>query len=932
VAYVDVTSVQAATFGTHSHGEETLAERGGVVPAQLKWSDLHPPGVKVLPKGSPPAGAGEINWEDTLGGKFALALEQLEGLLYAMFGSRPAAYNMSGTWRKCQWYDRVHPRCLWGPETWERQIITGLSGCNETGNCYDYQPNGKEYAALGENPPCCPLPKPSVPIRSRSGDPAAQYLRGVHDAAYFPAGSVTRDFATGTFDPEGYGWFGATQPGRNDAGSNPWLATANGYTQKAGQAVKFYWTKPDGVDTPTSVTLYYQLKAPGGAWGSWQNMAMTLTSGKYEAQLDAQPHGTECRWYIRYYLDGDPDVTRYDPGGGAAPADDEAYYFQWFTHFNPYANGLPELLTDYGGVDVRHGTDHYEFDGSEAIQPELINLARWVLSWLGGDCCTGEYETCAETDERCDYVHHNPRLRGTSHGICCIPMPIRFRWSGSNSHPHYVTGGKAGTHGARPLHNRDEDAGSAAARKTWRGINMLYAGDGTTFDNPFYGGGYSWGTAPGTFILMYEPEHETLATVFAKYPRWGLRAGDVIEAVHLQEIVDAVAYLVDYGVWTTTPICTHKRTPPTGKYLGETCGKTHSYEYNSTSGTAEVVTEDWCNKCCDGCGGYKEWWYWNGELDYYYEDPEGGPFYCTAFAQPSWEDCWSECPSERCWLEASKTSACAWYETDGHTTKDKTRATDCDAAQGYCGYATRSRICYPFDYGPPEADEFYSQGTTAQAKGWSAYVCTPPACTAGGFDDDHGSAWDKRRVDHTWNSGLSPVNTGPPGGNCYGDIHLCGDDENGLPVAADFAQVIPVQFDGLAQGWFDWAAECSAASSCWDGWDDPAPDVPGLGLHEDDGDPLCTFTWHGTGPTPFKFDSQACDCTQTFPVCSGTAAWVAVDLNLDGTGTPYRAHGEGYTGRGVPRLRNYDLTKDPETVQHSCPCETWTGATPCALT
>lgn len=68
-------------------------------------------------------------------------------------------------------------------------------------------------------------------------------------------------------------------------------------------------------------------------------------------------------------------------------------------------------------------------------------------------------------------------------------MPIRFRWSGSNVHPHYMTGGKGLVGGAtpdpRPLHNHPSHKppvgdtwGSAAARKTWRGINMLYAEGG----------------------------------------------------------------------------------------------------------------------------------------------------------------------------------------------------------------------------------------------------------------------------------------------------------------------------------------------------------------------------------------------------------------------------------------------------------------------
>jgi len=174
-------------------------------------------------------------------------------------------------------------------------------------------------------------------------------------------------------------------------------------------------------------------------------------------------------------------------------------------------------------------------------------------------------------------------------------MPIKFRWSGSNQHPHYMTGGKAGGLDPQPLHNRDDDAGSRAARKSWRGINMLYA-DEPHFDNPFYGGGYSWGTAPGTFILMYEPNWGFFAQVWAKYPTWGLRPGDVIEAVHIKEIIDAVDYLINYGVWTTIPICTRKRTP--GQYMGYDCGHHYSTHYTSGYGTYGAEYRIGCQKCC----------------------------------------------------------------------------------------------------------------------------------------------------------------------------------------------------------------------------------------------------------------------------------------------------------------------------------------------
>ena len=944
MAFVDVTSEQGATYGTHSHGEEGFATPGGTYPAQLKWSDLHPPGVKVLPKGSAAAGEGEINWENTLGGGFARALERLEGLLYAMFGSRPAAFpRATGGYDKCQWYDRLHPRCLF-PEIWERRLIL-QEGCDESGTCWDYQPMGKEYAALGESPPCCPMPTPSVPIRSRSGDPAAQYATGAHDRTYFPLGSVMRDCAGSfPFDPEGRGWFGATQPGRND--SPAWLKLENGYIWKDGQAVTISWTKPGGVQTPTSVTLLYQLKLPGAGWGTWQSAAMTPDGDTYEAELAAQPHGTECRWYLRYFYDDpdpqQPDITRYDPGGDEAPEADHAYSFVWFTHFNPYAYGLPEMLASYGGVDVRHGTDHYQFDGSETVQYGLINMARWVLSWLGGDCCTGEYETCAETDYRSDVIHFNPRTRGgedDAAGICCLPMPVRFRWSGSNQHPHYMTGGKAGPLDTAPLHSRDDDGGSPAARKTWRGINMLYADE--PFYNPFYGGGYSWGTAPGTFTLLYAPGWDELARVWAKYPAWGLRPGDVIEAVHIREIIDAVDFLISNGAWTTANICTRKRTP--GTYMGHTCG--HHYALNHIGAEFGEERIYGCEKCCanfyEGCPGSSDalgWWnhIWGSGYD---EEYTYVPMNCDPWGVPEWGDCMDDCQNAKCHMMSVKVGiglAGGWPPCKRHWSHE----TVCDGyfpgeygpdAPG-CGLHRDERGCYEWN---PYTEEWVEsphngRGCMRRVEGFSYYACTPDSCI-NGWDDNHGGQYVKHRVDHSWPHNIVP--TGPVGGeaagNCLADIFACGTVYPlGGATEMGFHDVAGVYWPGLVTSWYggcDGMPECSTECP-WPLGEVlalPGP-VPGYGYHDENGNPFCSVYYHSqTGCFSAYQGLAACDghvclCTLgAFPVCQGQAAWVAVDLNLNAD--------------NVPVLRDYDLTKNAATWSHDCPCETWTGVALCGV-
>ncbi|HPM25459.1 MAG TPA: hypothetical protein PLP66_16230, partial [Phycisphaerae bacterium] len=550
---------------------------------------------------------------------------------------------------------------------------------------------------------------------------------------------------------------------------------------------------------PAAVTLFYQLKAPGGSWGTWHQVSMSESSGTYSATLAARQHGTECRWYVKYSYDDpepeNPDVTKYDPGGDTAPDDDEAYTLQWFTHYNePYEHGLPEMLADYGGVDIRHGTDHYEFDGRETVQPELLNMVRWVLSWLGGDCCTGEYETCAETDYRSDAFHHNPRFRGGDDGVCCVPMPIHFRWSGSNVHPHYRTGGKGLVGGStpdpRPLHNHPthvpgtgETWGLEAARKTWRGINMLYAGEGTTFDNPFYGGGYSWGTAPGTFVLLYEPDYASEfgdeARVWSTYPHWGLRVGDVIEAVHIQELIDAVDYLIDDGVWTSTPICTRKRTP--GSYMDTECG------YHLSVIVQDNAHEEWmvnCEKCCANADLCTGWWpqqqlngwyhYWGDDPEYYEDWDDFALGTCESWPTPTWAECWSDCRSDKCGLVATKTGQC-WYLDEDRTGASYGLDVSCDNGQVGCGIHGTCVGCYRPD-GTGGWDWYAGRRKCVrQVEGMSYFVCTPPACS-GGWDEHHGGAHLKWRVDHSWPANLKA--TGPAGGSasgdCFGDMFACG--------------------------------------------------------------------------------------------------------------------------------------------------------------
>lgn len=932
MANIDISSETDAVFSTSTHCEERLTSSGAGSAYQMKWSDIHPPGVVVLPKGSPPAGAGEINWEDTLGGKFAQSLKRLEGLMYAVSGARPL-YDQAK-----QWYYRAHPRCLWLAEVWAEQPWTVLRPCSE----YCDLSYG-EYPALGDMPSGVSTSLPTLPIKSRSGDPEYKTIIGTHNRTYFPVGSVTRtDFIH--HDPEGSGNFGSIYPGG-----------ALGDVNYLGQSVTFTYTKPNTAVT-TGVELVYRVKPPGGSYGSSQAVTMTQAGNVFTKVLGPYAHGTEMQWYVRVNTGSG---LLYDPGDSSAPSWSNAYYLQWFTHFNPYSNGFPELLDDYGNsgtVDIRHGTDFYQFDGSETIQPELINMARFMLSAIVGETCTRDAKNAGicGTNESSPIMHHNPRQRGNE--LCCIPMPIRWLWSGSNVYPHYKNGGKGpGALGTAPLHTgpNETDSGSSTARKTWRGINLIYKD--SPFANYDYGDGTSWETVPGQFKCFSGPDGND---IYARYQLAGLQHNDVIDPVHIQEIIDAVDYLVNNGLWMEESICSRRKQPTGGQYLGIECGSQHSIASVSTGENSDWRTIVACDKCCDtapgSCDGICTIVTIDGQQFSFGCEPEY--FYCTPPSPPTFEDCSSNCVQERCQTLAIKSSGCT-CETGTVTVTGYSRdiSANCNAGNGWtnCGKTAITDMCGERDISQQDAPcvrnntDRYNHSTYGKAGGWSAYICGPTQCR-GGPDSLHGNGLTKVRYDHIdhtndgTNSGigcyfhLKNKNTGPSAGNCRGDVYQCGLVEGQNGDGLWFNEVASVDFDGIVgSSWLDFAGLCTPNCGCNNNALNRPPDVPGLGLYEEDTSPMCSFNLDaGISPDGFYCGNIGeCICNANSTVCDGKAVWVAINLNLDGTNTPY-ANFQGrngdqpsYSGTRIPRLKDYDLSQISNSSD--CPCETQTGPGSC---
>jgi hypothetical protein len=533
-------------YDSISHGGELLAGPGAV-PERFNWRTMH--------------GA-------TLAAQFKAALKKLEGLLYVAFGGQP---DYAGGQ---QWYTREHPRCRWRPEQWWEQPSDNPPP--------DAFWNYLEYAALGD---LRAGGAPSAPLRSRSGDPAVQFRYAGH-SVYFPQGSVER-------------YVGA--PGTTGHAVHDPASTFKQFAAwPDSEDVVVRYTVPPGktataVDLVTSVGTIAMAEVSAGVW---------------EATIEAQNQGTWVDWYLAGQFTDAPGVTRHDPYAGetggvenaptmaGAVGDPEhdrpsgvAYTFVFYSHYNPYGSGFPELLDENEphtpGNWLRRGTDAHRFDSSENIQPELVNMCRFILEAFG------------------KVFQHNPGARGDS-SLCCFDIPINWRWSGSNVPNLYRSGGKAGTD---PLHDNpaQSDAGDENARKTWRGIEMAWRDaaniPGLFPDNVDYGDTESWLAYEDRLYLEPDPLNPPVEAIIRDYADRGLKSGDVIDPVHLVEIIDAVDYLISNGLWKTVLIYRTKASP--GSMWGVTCGDWWSYAEIGGDVFDEHTVYPGCHRCCASCVGWK---------------------------------------------------------------------------------------------------------------------------------------------------------------------------------------------------------------------------------------------------------------------------------------------------------------------------------------
>ena len=852
-----ITSFEHATWATTAHRAARHGES-----YRLRWQDIKQP---------------ELPAEQRLGARFRMAMIRLEQLLYAIYGAR-SQYEKEDPDDKL-WYKRQHPRCLWGPEQWRStDDLTYWEASSGTAwqNYYEYAASGG--LAYGTHP--------EVPVRSRSGDPALQYRMAQHDVR-FPVGSVWRS--------PGY-----------EVSDHRALPVIGGL---AAEAVYVYYRPPEGVVASSALLRWRIGVIPGNMNMSWDD---TEGHKYWYAFVGARPQGTVLKWQIRATFEvGEETETVYEPLGedGAVPLwneppEDEhdrgpydCYTCVWCTHYNPYAHGLPEFMHWY--PEFRKNVDEYLFNGTEQIQPELINLCRFVLNYIS------------------TRFHHNPRLRGHP-DACCFYMAVLFRWSGANYAPEYVTGGKRAPpddpDGAkiRPLTNHPEEIGdlNAAARFSWRGTPMVYK-DPQYYVNYYYGMDESWFPYPEYIVVEDGPGGETW---YAKGTGRGLLPWDVIDPVHLEEIIAAVNYFVDYGLWTHIPYYSTKLTP--GTFLGQQCGYFRSFGWTSWWPPEQNF---------DNVYHYYQWECCEASYDPPHPWEPGG--YCTPWTKPSWAACQGH--QERCYHDIEWSRSC--YSAGGDAAKGGGLQVNCDSQTNIvCGQAESTVQCHE------EGPTAYGRGLWERIFGWSAWVCGPRQNSfPNACDELHGNGLIKGRWNHLWTPDIK--DTGPSAGNRFGDLEACGtlaDPER--PVW--FGGVEGVIFNSPGSSWFE-MKDCEPESFfCGYSSIDPYVErLPGLGAYKNyegqahDDEKLCGW-WrelvHGV-----DWFHQGCSCEARGPVCFNHRLWVAIDLNLDGVGRPYtEAPGEypPATDR-IPKLYDYDFDP-PEGYPEpwsECPCETWTGPSPC---
>jgi hypothetical protein len=433
------------------------------------------------------------------------------------------------------------------------------------------------------------------------------------------------------------------------------------------------------------------------------------------------------------------------------------------------------------------------------------------------------------------------------------------------------------------------------------------------FGNCHFGGDESWISAP-------EVVHQDLCPDLEWPANWdychgcGLQPGDIIDPVHLEEIIAAVEFFLDQGVWLTMPTYSMRWSPPG---IGDLdCGRDIIEMLVGVPGMRcaprNILRTNWL--CCT----------------------EANP--CSG---GSWEECQGQ--NEKCAITQKQAETSSyqdhyyWGVTEEHC---RARSLNCNdmgsSLMGGGSHYFESEINSGPEHEPSlgQQDLVVFNQRQAVATGWGAYLCGPrPYLNSVGegkygngnpmwsaVDTAHGNGFAKTR--RAWSGGdFIVVDWTHSFGNSFeGTTPIACGAHPGDPEphpSLDFYEVKTVYWRGLAASWLDETTisadtvqakldePCAASFGAWvqgstsgyplsvpgmgiyqlPGWHDG--DWPGAGWPTDD-DLLCSWDW-GDGLAHGDLGCWTwgdCAVLDPYPNCKGNTAYVEINLNKDGSGRP----------------------------------------------
>lgn len=869
-----------------------------------------------------------------LGTRFKNALMKLEALMYVVYGAIP---DYTGN---KQWWTSPDVRCLW-PEQLTYDIHTDI-GFNVEEYEYHETSSKGEYAIAYPRFASTVISSTGYFDWGRTGHLQQQYHRTNHLAAWFPPGSVALSGVDQYGDPQPdtnltISWT-VPEGKRGKIASAKVVIAGTEHTMSSGDGITYSYVVTGASLVHNDRTHTFYLK---------------IVTNEATPQTICDPYGASSSAAPTAFMPADTWDDDHHPGEDQnAQAKGNSYWFVPFKHQAPYEHGLPELLWQHYSGDKAAGlhrcTGTWQFEPWVNIKPGLINVARFCLDSLG------------------EFFEQSPLLRGNSPG-CCFKHPIRFRWSGGNRPWLYKPGGKS----AGQITNLPGEAntGSMTARRSWRGSPAPNLGLGYCPGNPMYGDDESWLPWPSTAPWVWRGQRSPISGNYtdewadgytdAKQYR-GLREGDQIDRVHIEEIIAAVNAILANGVWFIVKLKSCKRTPvgcgpfAAGQYMSQlhyqnpdyqppSNGYTHPYDslgicpcqdrfngpYNPPANNDDCNAAAGFNVAAGYCPMYVRWQAWWGQEYHKNQNPQ------NTSHDGYHVECATSCKSEFSLPPYSQNDDYLEFNglVGGCSVGIDSFAYDPDNVNCIAQGCSEGWTFNWYDGSGEMTDHFKTSRRCGATNGWSYYLCGPTKYYGGpGYDrwPNNNQRWDHIDTNHgnnfhkvrheAYDDGTemgkyqyvaSMGNSAKRGYKCKG-----GDPQE----ITNWNTVVEVEDYGPAYVWGQY--ETSGGSCPMQDVNQNFPDIPGLGKYNAP-DPNGNRTFmcrvaSSYGETCYEWDPVNETCLKVMD--AGTTDTQKCCLKFDRSYYPNCAPDSQFLqplymevdlnldGAGVPVLHDYDLS------------------------